>query len=701
MRRMPKFRQDLEESRFPESDGVESVVLKDPVTERYFRLSRYEYNFLTALNGERSVEQAVEFMKGKGVHYSEEDAKLIFTRAAHYGLVLGTPFGTAKRLASLKRQMKNAGKAKFVASSFFYSIPLLNPDAFLGKTVWVFNLIARRRFVLPLFLAALGAIYLVITGWSRVEREYLYFFNARNLFYLTITLTVAKFTHEFSHAYCAKSFGLHVPQMGVSLLMFIPCLFCNTTDAWGLADRRQRMAISAAGILAETIMAVGAAYIWWFTKPGVLNSLAFYLMAVSFVSTIVFNGNPLIKFDGYFVLMDYLRIPNLAQKSMDHVKYLFMNRTLGVGDFRSVAETPRERFIFTLYGFCAILYRVTLYAGLVAGVYYKFDKFIGILLAVPALGIFVIRPLLKGVKTIYDRRSAISLKLRPAAVFVGIAALGLVLLFMPLSLHSTYVCRISSMKSQKITTPIDAGIADVFIHKGGMVAKGDTLFTLDTTFLRHAREQLELDRAIAEKETNLLQLDDSQRAGAQTKVIETLKIDDALARLDAKIELASRGIRAPFSGVVTALDPRVLKGYRPGEGAVIGEIESIDEQQAQALIPEEDLQWVGKDQMVKISLPIGQGVTLSLPVTDLRRFSEQNLTDSPFSSRFGGVVAVESKNNLEDAPLTAFYTCSARIDGEKLPTGMTGKLIVPAPPKSLAARMLNGLQQVFNRESLI
>ncbi len=310
----PRLRPDLSASEFRESDGTETVILKEPVSERFFRLSLFEFDLLKMLDGTISVEQAVQRLKARGLYYSPEEAQTIVTRAAQFGLLLGTKVHTAKNMLALKERMKKAKSAQRLSSYYFFSLPLLNPDNFLGRTVWIFRLLCNKWTAGLLAIAAPIALYLIVAGFPRLQREYLFFFNLENLLCLWAMIILTKLVHEFSHAYTAKSFGLHVPQMGVALLLFLPCLFCNTTDAWQLADRRQRMAISAAGILAEAVLAVIATFIWYFSKPGIINSLAFYLMTISMVSTIIFNANPLIKFDGYFILMDYLQIPNLCNQ---------------------------------------------------------------------------------------------------------------------------------------------------------------------------------------------------------------------------------------------------------------------------------------------------------------------------------------------------------------------------------------------------
>lgn len=703
MKLYPRLRPDLIATEYRESDGTETVILKEPVSEKFFRLSLFEYELLTVLDGKVSVEQAVQKLKSRGMYYSPEEAQTIVTRAAQFGLLLGTPLHTAHNMLALKQKMEKAKSSQRVSSYYFFSLPLLNPDNFLDRTVWIFKLLCNKWAAGLLAMAAPVALYLIVAGFPRLQSEYLFFFNWQNLLCLWAMIVLTKLVHEFSHAYTAKSFGLHVPQMGVALLLFFPCLFCNTTDAWQLADRRQRMAISAAGIAAETVLAVIATFIWYFSKPSIINSLAFYLMTISLISTFFFNANPLIKFDGYFILMDYLRIPNLSTKAMEHIKYLFMNRVLGMTQQTSPARGSRELAIFTVYGISAFIYRVSLYLGISAGVYYRFDKLLGILLAVPALGVFVVKPVIKGLLSLVQRRKEIRPRLAGMAVFVTVTAVLAGSLFLSWPVNSVYSCYVASVNVQKITVPLPMPVKEVFVRPGSNVKQGDVLFTLDTSPLELSLQEKLVDKDIVEAEIDLLMLSSDKKAQADRKRIELLKAEDDIARTKERLALARNGFRAPFDGTVAALDFRMQEGFKPGEGAVVGEMEDPHERFVHALIPEEDLACVHPGQIVTIRLPIGQGETLKLPVETVKPYSETNLRDSPFSSRFGGEVATEIRGEHQmDAPLRAYYTCTVRIpQGNDLPSGLTGQMLIPSPPKSFMSKMMDNLCETFNRESLL
>jgi len=678
-------------------------VLKDPVSQHFFRLTNYEYRFLSTLDGTMSAEQAIEHLKGDGYSYSADDAKAIVGKAAREGLLLGTRFGTAAFQLDLKSRMVQARRNQRLSSIYFLFIPVLNPDRFLEKTLWLFKLLCNRWTALLAALTVPGAVYLIVSGIPKIERELLFFFNLTNLLYLWLTIALTKLIHEFAHAYTAKRFGLHVPQMGIAFLIFFPCLYCNTTDAWQLADRRQRMAISGAGVIAEAVLASIATYFWYFSKPGIVNSISFYLMGVAFVSTLLFNGNPLLKFDGYFILSDYLRMPNLYQKSFAHIKYLFMNKGLGITTYSKVANNSGENFAFTSYGLASFAYRMVLYMGIVAGVYYRFDKRVGLILALLAFGLFVVRPVFRGLVSLWRHRMLIRPRPASSLLLCGAVGIALGLVLVPIPRNSVYPCYLDSDRKQKLTVPLHTWVKEVYVQESTAVTRDEILYRLDTSFLKLTLSKKETSRDIIKAELELLLLQEQTRAEAPSKEIELLQAQDEIEDIKRQLDLARNGSRAPFSGVVTRIDPKMKPGFQPGEGAVVGEIESVTDCTVHALIPEDDLEKAEPGRSVRVWFPVDGGLEFERTIVGVKQFSERDLSESSFSSRVGGELATEVKDRgQKDVPLEAQYICSVSFPNGNLriPLGMTGRLVVASPPRSIATMVIDGMARTFNRESL-
>ncbi len=700
----PKLRPDLEVSRHRDSEGGQRIVLKDPLSGKFYRLSQYEFILLDALNGERTLEQTVEKLKESGRYYNEDDAKMVLGKAAQMGLLLGAKFGSSKYQQHLKANKLKAQRTKAFSSIYFLFIPLINPDKFLESTLWVYKILVNKFTGALAILAAPGAIYLVIAGIPKLETEYLFFFNFQNLLYLWITIAITKLVHEFAHAYTAKSYGLTVPEMGLAFLLFFPCLYCDTTDAWRLAHRRQRMAISGAGIISEAVMAVISAYIWYYTLPGMINSIAFYLMTLSFISTLLFNGNPLMRFDGYFVLTDYLRMPNLAANSIKYIKYLFFNRALGMTIVPNPAGNNRQQRIFSIFGVSVVIYRVFLYTGIIVGVYYKFDKMIGIVLAALAFVLFVVRPILKGAKFIFQQRWELSPRPFGALVVIALVVGAIVLLNAPISANSVYPCYLKSDQVQKLTVPLHTLVEKVNVEEGQTIKEGKVLFQLDVAKLRLQLRLKETQKSIIQKEMALYKLDRETIADVSSKEIELKQIEEDIDKIKKDLNLAEGEIRAPFNGVITKLDERLQQGFQPGEGVIVGELQSTRKCVIIGLIPSADLEKAQKGAECRVWFPIGNGLTLNKRIDDIKSYSETDLKNSPFSSRFGGEVATEVKGEKQkDAPLEAHYAGKIYHDNKdtEIPLGFTGRLVIAVPPKSLITRIYDGVIRTINRESLL
>ena len=183
------------------------------------------------------------------------------------------------------------------------------------------------------------------------------FFNWWTIMSFWVCLAGVKIIHEFGHGLTAKHFGGEVHEMGILFLVLTPALYCDVTDSWLLPNKWKRIWISAAGIYVECFLASIATFVWWYSTPGLLNSLAMATMFICSVNTIMFNANPLLRYDGYYVMADWLEIPNLRIKSTQFFAYLIQEKVLGL-EIPVQSYMPRSRrILFVTYSVASYIYR--------------------------------------------------------------------------------------------------------------------------------------------------------------------------------------------------------------------------------------------------------------------------------------------------------------------------------------------------------
>jgi putative peptide zinc metalloprotease protein len=209
-------------------------------------------------------------------------------------------------------------------------------------------------------LLVVGATLLAAVEFDAITSrlpEFGTFFGAHNLVLLAVSLAAIKGIHELGHALTCRHFGGECHEIGLLLLVFTPCLYCNVSDAWLFASKWQRIAVSAAGVVVEVVMAACCLLLWWVTAPGLLNTLLLNMAVVASVSTLVFNGNPLMRYDGYYVLSDLLDVPNLAQQSRALLGRRLSRWCLGM-ELPPDRSLPRtRRGLVALYGVASLVYR--------------------------------------------------------------------------------------------------------------------------------------------------------------------------------------------------------------------------------------------------------------------------------------------------------------------------------------------------------
>ena len=300
--------------------GVPWLIIADQQSESYFRCSGDARPFLELLDGSRSVEQALEqSWEMQASDLQQQDIVYLIANLRTAGLL----DDDAVAQSGEQRSHHNATATRW-QNPFAIKFPLFNPDRMLQQTVHL----VRPLFSTAALYAWIGLVLLALAttllNWpGLVEHGAARFSDPQNLLWFWLLYPLVKTTHELGHAYATRTWGGKVEEMGIMMLVLFPVPYVNSSAAHRFSSRNRRLTVCAAGIMVEVFLASVAILIWANSDPGLIRDLAFDIVIIGAVSTLAFNANPLLRFDGYYLLSELIEMPNLATRSDQYLGYLF------------------------------------------------------------------------------------------------------------------------------------------------------------------------------------------------------------------------------------------------------------------------------------------------------------------------------------------------------------------------------------------
>jgi len=470
--------------------GEPWFVAQDGFTNTFFRFRPEAYDFIARLDGTKTVEEVWLGCLKRSPDTTPGQGEVLGMLAQLYQanlLAADTPADT-RRLFERHQKRSRQEIASNIFGIFFLRIRLFDPDSWLTRSWPWLRWLASRPAAIVWFILLFIALGVVMSNWDRALDQSQSVLAPENLLLLFGAFTVAKLIHEFGHAYMVKAFGGEVHAMGVTLLVFTPVPYVDATAAWAFRERWKRVLVGLGGMIPELAYASISALVWAYTGPGVLNSLAYNTMIVSSISTLVFNLNPLLRFDGYYILSDLTDSPNLQARSMRQWLYLYEKHAVGVNVLESPARSKTEATWLTVYGIASWCYRLMVTVTIILLVA---DRYFGIgLLAglITFIGAFVM-PTVKALR--YLSREPRIERERKRAWWVSGGAVALILLFLglvPMPNHFRAPGVVRAAGSQEVYTQVAGWVREVPARSGEPIEPGRSLVKLESP---------ELDFAIA------------------------------------------------------------------------------------------------------------------------------------------------------------------------------------------------------------
>lgn len=572
--------------------GNRWYVLEDPITGQNRRLSPEAYWIIGLMNGRRTVDELWTLSSerlGETMPTHEELIQLI--SGLYQGNVIC--FQSSGDISELFEREYEARKKKLLGklkSPLSIQIPLVDPEKFLRKT---------ERYVAPVFSKAAALIWIgmvifllvaAVQYWqpltSGISDRVL---AAENLLLIWVIYPIIKLLHEFGHGYAVKRHGGEVHEMGVMLLVMMPVPYVDATASGAFRSKYHRMLVGAAGMIVEVFIAALAMLVWVNAEPGLIKSIAYNTLFIAGVSTVLVNGNPLLRFDGYYVLADFLEIPNLSQKANQAWGWIVKRFCFGIESLERPGESGREFAWLACYGIASLIYRLFLTLTIVLFVAGKYF-FIGIVLAMWSfIGVWL-WPAITTVRKAWSD-SDIRREGREPVLVVSIAAVALIVLLavIPFPLSTSVQGVVQFSEDQRVLME-EACFAEQVLPHGSAVQPGDVLIRCRNPDLSTRVEvighQLEEARA--------------RRFGVWDEPVRLKLISEEVSRLEQELEetrarILNLTLRAPVAGVWWVRTPEDVPGRHYSRGDLLGHIAVPGTVRARAMIPEKDESLVRND----------------------------------------------------------------------------------------------------------
>jgi putative peptide zinc metalloprotease protein len=347
------------------------AIIKDPVKKKYFRFEEEEYFVLNLLDGVNTADDIVQLYNRQFYDNLTGDDIEEFIASIRENDLLEKDFSELNTF--LYEQLKEQRKSKIrqaKGSMLYFRVPLVDPNIFFSKVMPYIKWFWARPCIMLMNLFMISAVFLLFQNYGEFKVGMTHIFDFTNqsvvqLFMLWTTVMSVIAIHELGHGLTCRRFGGECHEIGFLFMFFNPCMYANVNDAWLFENKQHRLYVTFAGCFIEFLVGSIAVYVWILTQKGALiNMLAFKVIVVCFFSAIFMNFNPLMKFDGYFALSDYLEMPNLRDRSKEYVSYLISTKI-----FRLKKEfdqlTKRERWILGIFGVLVSIYMFNVLTGLV------------------------------------------------------------------------------------------------------------------------------------------------------------------------------------------------------------------------------------------------------------------------------------------------------------------------------------------------
>lgn len=602
----------------------------------------------------------------------------------------------------------------FVRYYLFFKIPLFHLDKFLTRTIKIADFIFHRYLGYLMIFLAVVALYQIGVQWQEFKNTFSTILSWQGFLFYIIGFMIAKFFHELGHAYKCKQYGVPVPTLGIAFLVFFPVLYTDTTLSWSLSSR-QRLQIALAGIWIESYVTIIAALIWANVHNLTVQMVCYLIITVNWATSLLINASPFMRFDGYYILADLLKMPNLQFRAFALARWQIRNWLFGWEEPPHEHFSKRMHWTLVIYSFVTWIYRLIIYFGIALLVYYLFFKILGTLLFAIELFVFVLDPIINELRTWHLLKKQFSFN-RRTKVTISVFLILLFIFFLPfdqnIKLHATL-----SYKHEFLFAPQDGILSNSLPLLGSDVKANQIVVHLVSPEIDYnlKKTKLEYQRLLTEFRRATINSKYSKNLPSVLSDLDKKKSEyEKLVSLKEQMDL-----KAPFDGKISEIASDLYPGVVVMKDQLMADVIDSNKPEVQAYATEIDFEKLllnlkgvfYPENLSDPAIPVKVVAIEPLNASQLnwhyskklkQTIQENIVVDTPsyLASELGGKIATNLSKGGEYIPVDSVYLVI--LNPEKAVTLnyiQRGTVVLYVSPRSYAYRFFYFLKKIWVKES--
>ncbi len=675
-------------------------VLQDQHSGKYHRITPAANYIIALMNGQRTMHQIWEAAcrRFEDDPPTQSETIRLMSQLHRSDLIASDLPPDMEEIGRRHAKQERQTMIARIKNPMALRLPLFDPDPFLGATVHLVRFLFTPAGFVAWLTLVLSGIGLAALNWNVLTEGFVdQVLAAENLLLIALAYPFVKALHELGHGYAAKVWGGEVHEIGVMFLVFIPVPYVDASSSAAFDSKWRRAVVGGAGIMVETALAALALIVWLNVEPGLVRAFAFNVMLIGGISTLLFNGNPLLRFDGYFVFSDLIEIPNLGQRSNAYIFYLIRTYVFRVKDVPDGVTAKGERKWLFTYAIAAFIYRMFISFAIALFVASKFF-FIGVILALWALFNTFVQPLFKGIKYMV---TSPELRLKRgramAAVFAAFSGVAALLFSLPAP-YATVAHGVVWLDQNAIVRAGTEGfVSEVNLPTGAPAQPGTPVVTMQDPVLENRITILESQLREAQLRLRAILLVDQVQAQLLRDRVGL--IEDQLASLRQRQQ--DLVVQAKAEGLVVVPDAESMAGRLVRQGEVLGYLIGDDDMRLRVAIPQGQAEIV-RNRTENVQIMFQDAIGTEVPgrlVVEVPQ-SQDTVPSLALSTQAGGDIVLDPTGRSELSTLQSVFQFEiATIDPMPV-TRVGARALVKFDHgfEPIGYRLYRGLRQLFLRQ---